>query len=57
MRRDDVRGAGIDARKRCAAVPKEALATLKRRVEAALAADGVAHTRLGYDVLVKIKTA
>jgi hypothetical protein len=28
---------------------------LKRRAEEALAIEGVDHTRLGYDVLVKIK--
>ena len=33
----------------------EALAALKRRAEEALAADGVDRTRLGYDVLVKLK--
>ena len=38
-----------------AALSDEALATLKRRAEEALAADGVDRTRLGYDVLVKIK--
>jgi hypothetical protein len=40
---------------RRAALSDEALATLKRRAEEALAADGVARTRLGYDVLMKIK--
>src|SRR2546428_7562609 len=38
-----------------AALSDEALATLKHRAEEALAADGVARTRLGYDVLVKLK--
>ena len=40
---------------RRAARSDEALAALKRRAEEALAADGVARTRLGYDVLVKLK--
>jgi hypothetical protein len=40
---------------RRAALSDEALATLKCRAEEALAADGVARTRLGYDVLVKLK--
>jgi hypothetical protein len=31
------------------------LATLKHRAEEALAADGVARMRLGYEVLVKLK--
>ena len=31
------------------------LETLRRRAEEALAADGVARTRLGYEVLVKLK--
>jgi hypothetical protein len=39
-----------------ASPPEDMLATLKRRAEAALTAQGVEHTRLGYDVLVKIKT-
>jgi hypothetical protein len=34
---------------------EEALVTLRRRAEAALAADGVPRTRLGYEVLVKLK--
>ena len=38
-----------------ASLPDDALATLKHRAEEALATDGVARTRLGYDVLVKIK--
>jgi hypothetical protein len=38
-----------------AALSDEALAALRRRAEEALAADGVARTRLGYDVLVKLK--
>ena len=33
----------------------EALAALRYRAEEALAADGVARTRLGYEVLVKLK--
>jgi Replication initiator protein A len=40
---------------RRAALSDEALAALRRRAEAALAADGVDRTRLGYDVLVKLK--
>jgi hypothetical protein len=40
---------------RRAALSDEALATLKHRAEEALAADGVARTRLGYEVLVKLK--
>ena len=40
---------------RRAALSDEALATLRHRAEEALAADGVARTRLGYDVLVKLK--
>jgi hypothetical protein len=55
VRRDRVRGAGIDARGRCAAVPEETLAILKSGAEEALAADGVERTRLGYGVLVKLK--
>jgi hypothetical protein len=51
VRRARVRGAGIDTRKRCAALPEETLAILKHRAEEALATDGVARTRLGYDVL------
>jgi hypothetical protein len=39
---------------RRAALADEALATLKRRAEEALAADGVARTRLGYEGLVKL---
>jgi hypothetical protein len=38
-----------------AALPTEVLETLRRRAEAALTAEGVERTRLGYDVLVKIK--
>ena len=33
----------------------EALAVLRQRAEEALAADGVARMRLGYEVLVKLK--
>jgi plasmid replication initiation protein len=40
---------------RRAALSGEALAVLMRRAEEALAADGVARTHLGYDVLVKLK--
>jgi hypothetical protein len=40
---------------RRAALADEALAALRRRAEEALAADGVARTRLGYEVLVKLK--
>jgi hypothetical protein len=40
---------------RRAALSDGALAALKRSAEEALAADGVARTRLGYDVLVKLK--
>jgi hypothetical protein len=39
---------------RRAALSGEALAALKHRAEAALAADGVARTHLGYEVLVKL---
>jgi plasmid replication initiation protein len=40
---------------RRAALSDEVLATLKRRAEEALAAEGVQPTRLGYDVLVTLK--
>jgi hypothetical protein len=40
---------------RRATLSDEALAALRRRAEEALTADGVAHTRLGYEVLVKLK--
>ena len=40
---------------RRAALSDEALAVLRQRAEEALATDGVARTRLGYDVLVKLK--
>jgi hypothetical protein len=40
---------------RRAALSDEALVALKRRAEEALAADGVDRTRLGYEVLVKLK--
>jgi hypothetical protein len=36
-------------------VTRAVLETLRHRVEEALAADGVDCTRLGYDVLVKLK--
>jgi hypothetical protein len=38
-----------------AALSDELLATLRHRAEEALAADGVERTRLGYEVLVKLK--
>ena len=38
-----------------AALSEEAFATLRHRAEEALAADGVERTRLGYNVLVKLK--
>ena len=38
-----------------AALPDDVLETLRRRAEEALAAEGVARTRLGYDMLVKLK--
>jgi Replication initiator protein A len=38
-----------------AALSDEALVTLRHRAEEALATDGVARTRLGYEVLVKLK--
>jgi hypothetical protein len=38
-----------------AALPEDTLASLKHRAEEALAKDGVERTRLGYDVLVKMK--
>jgi hypothetical protein len=38
-----------------AALPEEALADLRHRAEEALAAEGVARARLGYEVLVKLK--
>jgi hypothetical protein len=40
---------------RRAALSDEELAVLRHRAEEALAADGVARTRLGYEVLVKLK--
>jgi hypothetical protein len=40
---------------RRAARSDEALAVLRQRAEAALAAEGVQRTRLGYEVLVKLK--
>jgi hypothetical protein len=40
---------------RRASLSNEALATLRHRAEEALAADGVERTRLGYEVLVKLK--
>jgi hypothetical protein len=40
---------------RHASLSDETLATLKRRAEETLAADGVDRTRLGYEVLVKLK--
>lgn len=38
-----------------AALPKDTLATLERRADEALATEGMARTRLGYEVLVKLK--
>jgi hypothetical protein len=38
-----------------ARLPEDVLATLKHRAEEALATGGVARTRLGYEVLVKLK--
>jgi hypothetical protein len=38
-----------------ARLPEDVLTTLKRRAEEALAREGVARTRLGYEVLVKLK--
>jgi hypothetical protein len=38
-----------------ASLSDEVRATLKRRAEEALASAGVARTRLGYDMLVKLK--
>jgi len=40
---------------RRAALSDDVLAALRRRAEETLAADGVDRTRLGYDVLVKLK--
>jgi hypothetical protein len=37
------------------ALPEEALVTLRHRAEEALTTEGVARTRLGYEVLVKLK--
>jgi hypothetical protein len=55
QRRDRVRGSGVDARDSRAALPEETLAILKHRAEEALATERVERTRLGYDVLVKMK--
>jgi hypothetical protein len=55
VRRARVCRAGIDTRKFCAARPEETLAILKHCAEEAPSADGVARTRLGYEVLVKLK--
>jgi hypothetical protein len=38
-----------------AKLPEGVFTTLRRRAEEALATEGVAHTRLGYEVLVKLK--
>ena len=38
-----------------ATLPEDVLATLRHRAEEALATEGVARTRLGYEVLVKLK--
>jgi hypothetical protein len=35
--------------------PEDVLVALKRCAQEALASEGVAHTRLGYDILVKLK--
>jgi hypothetical protein len=40
---------------RRASLPHDVLETLRHRAEEALAADGVARTRLGYEVSVKLK--
>jgi hypothetical protein len=53
--RDRVRGAGVDARESRVVRPENRLATLGRRAGEALGADGVARTRLAYEVLVKLK--
>jgi hypothetical protein len=55
VRRDHVRGSGVDAREIRATLPEDALATLGHHTEEALAAEGVARTRLGYEMLVKLK--
>jgi hypothetical protein len=55
VERDRVSGVGVDARESRVVRPEDTLATLRRRAEEALAADGVDRTRLGYNVLVKIK--
>jgi hypothetical protein len=38
-----------------ASLSKDTVKVLRRRAEEALAADGMERTRLGYDVLVKLK--
>jgi hypothetical protein len=38
-----------------ASMPEDRLATLRCHAEEALATDGVARTRLGYEMLVKLK--
>jgi hypothetical protein len=38
-----------------AMLPEDVLTTLRHRAEEALATEGVARTRLGYEVLVKLK--
>jgi hypothetical protein len=53
-RKGEERERGRRLADRRAALSDEALAALKRRAEGALAADGVARTRLGYDVRVKL---
>jgi hypothetical protein len=55
QRRDRVRGSGVDARDSRAALPEETLAILTHRAEEALATERVERTRLGYEVLVKLK--
>jgi hypothetical protein len=54
-RRDRVCGAGIDARKRCAALAEDTLTILRHRAEEALAKGGVGRVHLGYEVLRKLK--
>ena len=54
-RRDRVCGAGIDARKRCAALAEDTLTILRHRAEEALAKGRVGRVHLGYEVLPKLK--
>jgi hypothetical protein len=53
--RDRVCGAGINTRKRCAALPEDMLTILRHRAEEALAKGGVGRVHLGYEVLLKLK--